>query len=328
MLDPLELLLGVGGAALVAFAADRFLRWLSEAKHSSDLSAALGYIAGHFLLAVRSETAAQVALGHSAGSSWTRGLSAALRQLTRPHVAHDWIPLLLIAGIVLALVLPRSHSAAASASIRLRDRAGPTLWLILALLVPLRLLWGSIYLPHDSWTWAHLAGYAALGIPLWLPTLVDRSPVGHSQREARIQTGVLGIVLVAEAITLFCTGSKVYGMLGLTAAGAISASKLVGAFPSQRREDTAAPHLCLMLCGALLMLGYFFAELPALSGVLLFAAIASTLVGNWARASARQSVLTWGLAGLLALGVMGHATWKFAAAVSGPAANPYESFEP
>jgi hypothetical protein len=283
-------------------------------------AAIAGYLAGHLLLVTVTGVGLRRALGDTEPAAWQTAFIASVAQVLRPHEARDALPVLLAVAIVLLWVetrLPRRF--------RLMMHA---VWLLLGIVFATRLLWGSVYWT-TQWSGLQRAGVlGGLGIALSLPGILagrGTSARGSVSRlSLLLQCGIAGCV----AVTLMLSGSKVYGLLGLAAAGALSGFSLLLLRGDQDEPFTRPPRIPPLLMGSLLILGLFYAEVTRSQAALLFLAfgvssLQLTQPNIWR--APRWNVVALTVAGGLALAVVAGAGWSFAESAASESANPYRN---
>ena len=192
-----------------------------------------------------------VAAGYAAGHTVTAGWPA-----FPPIEATQWLPYLGIAVTILAVF---------DTLLRPPSSVRAILWFlccagILSLLLTSKLRYGWSLFAGVLW----IAGLAAA--MLVLTSFLDRA----AQRDASISLPlIVAIVAGGTGLALMLSGSMLLGQLALVLAGAFGAIVLVGALlPNTINGRAIAPVSATLLCG-LWLSGYFFSELPSVSGLLL-----------------------------------------------------------
>jgi hypothetical protein len=231
-----------------------------------------GYVIGQFAMAAR--------------SGWQRGFDT----LLSPHEAGDWLPWLVIAAVaitVLAAYAPRPW-----------QRWLVSLAALLALIAPVRLLAGSVYVT-TRWSTAERIGV----ILVWFVALAATWTIlarSRPCRRGRLRGALLILVATATAIALTLSGSLISGeRAGIVAAsltGALAAHLVLTKIRRNREanertsgrtadSNTAAPAsepdpglsgaagALTMSLGGLILVGYFYAELARASAFFLLAAL-------------------------------------------------------
>ncbi len=349
MLEGPDLLWG-GIFPAVCAAATIAILWRATSKAASAwrTSVLVGYLAGHWTLSARDLGAAALLQRgelEAAGTHWAYDprnfeFVAALAKSFNASEAHHWVPLL-----ALLAALPDAIAAL--------GKLGPAVgWLLRAALcvfLPWRLLDGSKYLPLSlgpefdldlgGWSTGEAAAWiGGIGATLLLAWQIVRR--GHSDGDH--QDGNLRAVLatlVAFGSTITMVGAKsivlgqLLGVLTATLAGCTLASMILR---TQRGPDAAAGPL-IVIFGALLTTGHFFAELTLVNAALLLAAMSlaagwlpvpTTLSKRWRNAArAAACLLLLGvpvvLSGRELAGQMPSAEKEATTEV-----NPYENFKP
>jgi hypothetical protein len=192
-----------------------------------------------------------VAAGYAAGHMVTAGWPA-----FPPIEATQWLPFL---GIAVAILAVFDTLLRPPGSIR------AVLWFlccagILSLLLASKLQYGWSLFAGVLW----IAALAAA--MLVLTCFLDRA----AQRDASISLPLIVVIVAGgTGIALMLSGSMLLGQLALVLTGAFGAIVLVGALlPNTINGRAIAPVSATLLCG-LWLSGYFFSELPSVSGLLL-----------------------------------------------------------
>lgn len=264
----------------------------------------------------------QAALAAPLGSGvagWAAGLPPAFERFVAPREASQWLPALVVAATVVALV---THAG------RRGRYAAVVLGVVLAIGLPLRLLWGSVY-TTSQWTAGETAAWiAGIGAALLaIGVLLARQTTEPSPGLKTLRDLMPGGVMIAVAVVLATSGSLSYARLAGAAAAALCGAALGGfRIPKDRLVGvkSAAP-LTATLGGAMVLLGYFFAEVTAINALLLLAALAATALPTpafaakgWAGFAVRAAFCL-----VLAGAAAGSAGAAFAKAMQAEADNPY-----
>lgn len=202
--------------------------------------------AGHVLATAISVTIGLIVLR----TSWADDLW----RFVQPKVAMDWLPLV-------CLLSPLSILAK-------RSMLRAVIGLSLAGLIPVRLLWGSIYLPPESWASAIIFCMAAWSAVLAAPMLLS---VQQNERKGAWTIGLWVVATVGTTIIVAASGSLTYG-----AAAGVCGVAILGVLisTSQIANVAAVPLICLIGLTA------SFAELPLLNAGLLLTMWMSILVAD------------------------------------------------
>lgn len=207
----------------------------------------------------------------SKGSDLLRGL--------QPKVASDWLPLFAILAASCMLIQPTSY------------RVG--YGILLAILMPVRLLWGSIYLPSETIDLAVL-----LRITVWSAALAVAVLLTNDQPARLIswKTAVWGIAVAGTAALITLSGSLTYGV----ATGVCGLATLSVLIATSRIPNIAAvPVICLIGLSA------SFSELLLSTAGLLLLAWIGVLIADRMTAHSIVGVVRGGAVSVLLLaGIM------------------------
>ncbi|MES2598514.1 MAG: hypothetical protein V4662_24475 [Verrucomicrobiota bacterium] len=190
-----------------------------------------------------------------------------------PTDTTNWLPYFVIVAVVISAIAPLLSS---------RTVRGAVLGLICAgamrfLLAPkFRYEWSV----EQGWLWV-----ACLGGGIVLLTLSVRAMARHSSMALESPL-LLSLIAAGTAGALMLSGSLLLGQFA-----AVLSAAVLGTLVLASRDRTAfegAATVFSLLEGALLACGYFFAELPALSVLLLATAPAVALIANRVSAPSRS----------------------------------------
>ncbi len=214
-----------------------------------------GLIAGRALRNLRGGSALALAIAVTMGlvvlltARWTD-----LLRVVQPRVALDWLPLATILFAICSRFESQYHRIACG--------------VVLAVSIPLRLLWDSVYFQidqRDFWVFLAVAGWAlALSVPMFLKQeeLIKR---------ASWNTAAWAAATVSTAAIIVSSGSFTYGLatgiVGLAVLGVLIASSTIPA-------TGAIPYFCLIGLSA------SFAELPPIVAGLLLLVWISVLAAD------------------------------------------------
>jgi hypothetical protein len=192
-----------------------------------------------------------VGAGYAVGHAVTAGWPA-----FPPIEATQWLPYFGIAVTVLAVI---------DTLLRPPGSVRVVIWFlccagILSLLLTSKFQYGWSLFVGILW----IAGLATA--MLVLTSFLDRA----ARRDASISLPlILAIVAGGTGLALMLSGSMLLGQLALVLAGAFGAIVIVGTLlPNAINGRGIAPVSATLLCG-LWLSGYFFSELPSVSGLLL-----------------------------------------------------------
>lgn len=276
-----------------------------------------GYLAGHTALESRSAWAGSAEsfvgwLVACAVASFWKAID-----LLHPHVARDWVPWFVLAALIV-VCLDYRH---------LPRRLSSFLRLALAIALPTRLLWSSVYFPQWSF-WQDVCWIGGIGLALYAAWEFH----GYRQRDS--DTGFLTASLVllvagASSLTVAMSGSVIYGQLGGALTSALAGVLVAALIHRDAAEmQAAAGPLCIVL-GSLLIIGHFFAELSAPHAVTL--ALAFLLSGRLIRFRLQsRPVFSWLSAALVVLlvsAVVLNAGVRFAQSLKSTGDNPYAAYQ-
>lgn len=126
-----------------------------------------GLIGGRCLRGFRGGNAKAHAIAAVVGRTLLRTtLRADPGRIIQPQVASDWLPLFCILVAGYTIIRPWGYRAAFR--------------ILLAVLMPIRLLWGSVYLPSEHWEGSIFPGLAAWSAALAVPVFVNDNRSGKA----------------------------------------------------------------------------------------------------------------------------------------------------
>jgi hypothetical protein len=259
----------------------------------------------------------------SGAAGWAAGLSPAFAKFLSPAEASQWLP---AAAVVAAIVAVLAHGGRPARYVAL------VLGALLAIGLPLRMLWGSVYTLSQWSTGEAVAWFAGLATLLFATGwLLTRKAPPALPRVGVFQDLLPGVVMIGVAIVLATSGSLSYARLAGAVAAALIGAALGGFGIADERRlgiDAAGP-LVATLGGAMLLLGYFFAEVTTANALLLLAALAATGLPLPTATSQKWSGLAMRAVLCLALtGVaVGSAGVAFSKAMTAQAADPYAGWK-
>ncbi|QDV72187.1 hypothetical protein [Botrimarina mediterranea] len=315
MLGPADILVGgvlPGAAALLL--RQVLLRAGSSDRVAWPVAVGVAYIVG--------QAALTAPLG-SGAAGWVAGLPPAFTKFFSPSEASQWLP----AAVVVAAIVAMLASGG-----RTTRYVALTLGALLAIGLPLRMLWGSVYTLSQWSTGEAIAWIASLAVLLFATGwLLTRQMSDATPRVALLRDWLPGLVMVGVAIVLATSGSLSYARLAGAVAAALLGAALGGAgIQGERRLGfAAAGPLVTTLGGGMLLLGYFFAEVTTANALLLLAALAATglplptLAANGWSNFALRGALCLVLTGAAA----GSAGVAFSKAMAAQAADPYANWK-
>ncbi|MEN0110083.1 MAG: hypothetical protein AAF805_05120 [Planctomycetota bacterium] len=291
--------------------------------------------------------------GAASIGEWFGRLPGVAKLALSPAVANHWLPSAVIVAAVVGVLAGRCRVAATLAAL---------IGVTLAVAIPVRLLWGSVYLLSEWTRGEAIARLGALGVAIALGGwLLTRRSAG-SPSEERGASGTVRAVLLAVtafglAIVLATSGSLSYARLAGVLVAAISGATLggVGVAPLRRvggGVEHAGPVIAAS-ASVLLVLGAFFAEVTPTHAVLLAAAFVAAGTARVGRSHAEAPAAAQGGSDGAAA-IEGPATapaWRgvalravlcivplavaatqsgveFARAIAQPADNPYANWQP
>jgi hypothetical protein len=240
-----------------------------------------------------------------------------------PGEASQWLP---AAAVVAAIVAVLAHGGRPARYVAL------VLGALLAIGLPLRMLWGSVYTLSQWSTGEAIAWFAGLAALLFATGwLLTRKASPTLPRVGVFRDLLPGVVMIGVAIVLATSGSLSYARLAGAVAAALIGAALGGfGIAGERRFgiDAAGP-LVATLGGAMLLLGYFFAEVTTANALLLLAALAATgLPLPTATSQGWSGLATRGVLCLALTGVAaGSAGVAFSKAMAAQAADPYAGWK-
>jgi hypothetical protein len=176
-----------------------------------------------------------------------------------PKERVDWLWCLTAAAVlvctVAGLVAPRDW-------LRWGLRAPLGGAVLVLLLLPFLKTWGR----GETTVW--LAGLGAAGLVLWagLDAVAARGPgIGAPL--------LLVLLALGSSLVLLLSGSAVYGQLGLALTAALAGSLVAACWAPSLLPPRGLATVVGVLLSGLWLLGYFYAEVPAVSAALLAAAL-------------------------------------------------------
>ena len=315
MLGPADILVGgvlPGAVALVL--RQVLLRAGSPDRLAWPLSIGVAYIVGQAALA------APLASG---AAGWAAGLSPAFGKFFSPGEASQWLPMAVVVAAVVAMLAGGNRTTRYIALV---------LGAMLAIGLPLRMLWGSVYTLSQWSTGVAIAWFAGLAVLLFaIGWLLTRKSPPALPRVGVLRDLLPGMVMIGLAVVLATSGSLSYARLAGAVAAVLIGAALGGlGIPRTRLEgvDAAGP-LVATLGGAMLLLGYFFAEVTTANVLLLLAALGTTALPLSTAASQGWSGLAVrGVLCLVLTGVAaGSAGLAFSRAMAAQAADPYSNWK-
>jgi len=302
------------GVAYAAYLTARLLK--QSAAIGSCAGLVCGYLAGHTAFESRSDWAGSADsfvgwLVACAVASFWKAID-----LLHPHVARDWVPWLVLAAVIV-VYLDNRH---------LPHRLSSILRLALAIALPTRLLWSSVYFQQWSF-WQDVCWIGGIGLAVCAAWELH----GHRPRDSDTGFLVAALVLLvagASSLTVAMSGSIMYAQLGGVLTSAL-VGILVGAIVHRDHAEmlAAAGPLCVVF-GSLLIVAYFFAALTGPHAVML--ALAFLLSGGLVRlCSEGRPVYRWLSAAIVVLlvsAVVLNAGVRFAKSLKPTSDNPYAAY--
>jgi hypothetical protein len=204
------------------------------------------------------------------------GFSAALRSITVPHEAADWLPfivLLVLGTSLLFLSTPPS-----------RLRLVVALAMMQSIAIPLRLVSGNVRLTHNEWSPLEKLAYLLL-LAGTLGLVWRLLATSSEARQTRVRQPFLLLVAVGSAIVLTLSGVLIYGQYCGAVAAALTGTALAcffgatGSASAKKYSAVAgisgAAGVLTFSLGSLIILGHFFASLSGTNAVLLFISLAA-----------------------------------------------------
>lgn len=212
-----------------------------------------GLIAGRCLRRFREGIAVASAIAAAVGLTFLQvSKMSDLVRIVQPKVALDWLPLVCLVA-AFAVVLP---------SKKLRFALGT----VVAMLIPVRLLWGSVYLEPGALNPTALMCLVAWAALLALPMFLKDQTV---LRRVGWKTALWVAATAVTAVVIAMSGSLTYGaasgVCGLTILGVLIST-------SQISNIAAIPLICLIGLAA------SFAELPVSNAGLLLSGWVGVLI--------------------------------------------------
>ena len=305
--------MAVRHAALRARLGDRFA-W--------PLAVAIGFAAGQIGLEAQG--------GATSLADWLAKLPAAASLVIDPRVASHWLP----AGAAWAAVV-----AVLAWGGRVGKVFAALLGVGLAVAIPTRLLWGSVYLMSE-WTRGYAIGVVALlaGELAAIGWLVTREPNPEPSEErapsGALRAGLTVAVALGLAVVLATSGSLSYARLAGVVVASLAGGVLggVGIRKPARFGDgvSAAGPVVTTLIGGLILLGFFYAEVTTLNASLLTVALAAAgAVRGWSPAVGWRAVALRTAICLAPLGLaVSVSAIEFNRAIAAEPVNPYADWSP
>ncbi len=268
---------------------------------------ACGWIAG--------QTTIEAVRIASARISASEAATEAIGKFLHPTLAREWLPLIVLLA---ANVEVFAHEAGP----RLRT-AIVVARAVICGFIPARLLWTSVYCT-SRWSGAEQAiGLASLSLMLLvLWTWASRPPAASYPK---LQTGSTCFVLFALAVTLFTVGGRIYGQLALVLA-VVAATLAISAGRQRSIVVSITARTGIVVAASLVLLGHFFAALPAATAIffaLALAVVSGPLPSPGSKSRRRCAALVFAASVVLGASFATHATMRFLKAVETKSANPY-----
>lgn len=331
MLGPTDVLFGGVVPGLIALSIRLSSRRFAPRAAWGDAAAiALGFAAGQLALAAQPAAVARPDLAGAAGA-WLAALPRAAAALLSPREASLWLPW----GAALAAAV--GWLASRGRSLRV---VAVALGLALAVGLPLRLLWGSVFLT-SRWSAAEAALRvgaiaAALLVVGWLATSGGSPEPSDRPRRGPdwLRPLLSAVIALGLAILLATSGSLSYARLAGALFAAILGGLLGAVGPVPRSSVGTAGPVVVTIVGGLLILGVAFAEVSVTHACLVAAALAAapgrlpaTDAPSAETVRGRALVLRVALC-LVPLGIaVGGSAAAFVAAVKSQPANPYTQWK-
>ena len=290
-------------------------RWRTVQPLAPAVSVAFGFWAGKFATDVRDAWGAGdgrlTAIARIAGAG-----KLALQQQAQPAEAHDWLALLgLVAAILLGLATANQRRS----------------WFLLsglamATLIPVRMLWSSVYFVRD-WTTAELlVRMTGIVICLAVPVMVLPRWSANETRPRHVLMPILvGVGLLAAAMTFMLTGSKTYGELGGVLSFAFLGAWCGGLLSGTPWGYNDLPVVAVLL-GGMAVLASAFSATPLWQVLVLGAGmtVASVVAPNTDSPSPKMRIVAVLILMAAVLSVVGLAGWRFLHATR--TENPYSQY--
>ena len=298
--------LDIFAAGIVPFVIAYLVYWLlcsvgPPSFEGAPLAVAVGFVVGQWLLESRGDWAAAANY-----SGWlTNGLSACVQNvsvLTSPHVARNWLGWFAVVAAAIATAseswnsIRIAHASQANTEKRAICGAAMTLLaaLSLSLIVPIRLLWSSVYFEHLFSRSVALA--LGSGVILFV-TWQCRRAVARDDAFSSANAALTLVILLASCVILATSGSLTYGQhCGALVAATTGLCVAQVVFHRPMDVRTSAGPICVVLFG-LFTIGVCYSELSLNHAGLL---LLSILLAHpfWLRPKSRAH---WVFAGVVAL---------------------------
>lgn len=284
-----------------------FVAWL--------LGISLGYLAGHWGLDSRGV-----------------GLGVAVTRSFHPHEARDWLPMAVSTATAIELVALVGNKGAVLA------------WILRVagcVVLPWRLLAGSVYLPHEAqevgfgsscWSWleaiAWLSGTSTLLLMAWMALWY-----APKQTLPRLRSSLATFVALGATATIALSGSLTMGqLLGVLTAALVGCGVAASALQLESGPESAAGPLLAAFGGVLVIARFLLdPELPLPYSIILLLALVAAV--GWicppSRLPGRVHAAVRIALCLVALALTTvPAAQKFAASQAESETNPYLNFQP
>ncbi len=274
---------------------------------------------------------AGIVVGHWTLDSQQIGIAAALAKTLDPAEARDWLPLATLLAIVPAALTDLSKYGHLLA------------WLgraVLCLLLPWRLLAGSVYLPQttlpgldlNARTWSSIEAVGwigGIGATVFLVWILAESSNKRPGAHPWLRSVLAPVVTVGAAVTVAMSGSFTYAQLLGVLTAALAGSAVVAIILRLQRGPEATAGAVIITFGGVLVTAHFYSDLKFLHAVLLLTALAAALAPAVPTVSPRaQSAMRCVLClAPLAIAIL-LAAIDFSAAQAELQSNPYHNFQP
>lgn len=174
-----------------------------------------------------------------------------------PKFAEGWLPLIAVMAAAAGLIVAR--------------------WPRVQLSTPFLLIF---VMPRGGWSDGQSAFWIIAAILVGMPLIIEALEIVATKRPGASIPLALWIWAAGSAVALAATGSLKYGQFAGTLAAAMGAGVVIAWIYPRISFASGAASALYTLVGTLLMLGYFYSELPAIPALILAIAPLVLLIGE------------------------------------------------
>jgi len=251
------------------------------------------------------------------GDDLLQGGRNALHALLVPVSARYWLGWFVGLGCVIW-----------NATQRFSERLQTVVVVLFSACIPLRLLWGSVYL-EQQWNWQQTAVFMSV-VGMAIAYGVGKVRSAYQWQPWRMSVlSLLVPVAFAESVVLVLSGSQVLALMAMVVAstglaGAVAEQVWHSAPGKNSTWETLATSLVIAMV-SLGLVGCLYAEMTVLNALLIFCATLLPLPGHPIHSSvgARWSKVLWLGSAVMLVCSVGLAGWQFWIDIQAVNENPY-----